>query len=148
MTLQALRWRLWAPVALGGGCAVYFVLKTEPPAWPLLIAGGLTAGAWLGARRLGLGRVWTLPLMLLACFALGLAVAKLRTDAVTAPIAPALAEPTVVEGWVMDVDSPGAAGPRVVIAPVRIRGLAPERTPERLRATVRGAAPEPGQAVR
>lgn len=148
LAAQALRWRLWAPVALGGGCAVYFSLKTEPEAWLLLTAAALTAAAWQGARRLDLARVWTLSLMLLACFALGLAVAKLRTDAVTAPIAPAMDEPTVVEGWVVDVDSPGAAGPRVVIAPVRIRGLAPEDTPVRLRATVRGAAPEPGQAVR
>ncbi|HYC75710.1 ComEC/Rec2 family competence protein [Brevundimonas sp.] len=146
--LQALRWRLWAPVALGGGCAVYFSLKTEPAAWPLLAGATLAAAAWLGARRLQRSRMWTLPLMLLACFALGIAVAKLRTDAVAAPIAPAMSEPTVVEGWVVDVDSPGAAGPRVVIAPVRIDGLAPEDTPVRLRATVRGAAPEPGQAVR
>ncbi|HYC99290.1 ComEC/Rec2 family competence protein [Brevundimonas sp.] len=145
---QSLRWRLWAPVALGGGCAVYFSLKTEPLAWPLLTVAVLAVVAWLGARRLRLTRVWTLPLMLLACFALGLAVARLRTDAVTAPIAPAMGEPTVVEGWVVDVDSPGAAGPRVVIAPVRIRGLAPEDTPVRLRATVRGVAPEPGDAVR
>ncbi|MDP3371015.1 MAG: ComEC/Rec2 family competence protein, partial [Brevundimonas sp.] len=116
--------------------------------WPLIVGVVLAAGLWLGARRMVLARVWTLPLMLLACFALGIAVAKLRTDAVAAPIAPALDEPTVVEGWVIDVDSPGAAGPRVVIAPVRIRGLAPEATPERLRATVRGVAPEPGQAVR
>lgn len=148
LAVQVLRWRLWAPVALGGGCAVYFALKSEPPSWPLLAAAALTAALWLGARRRGFGRVWTLPLMLLACFALGLAVAKLRTDAVAEPIAPAMAEPTVVEGWVMDVDSPGAAGPRVVIAPVRIRGLTPEETPVRLRATVRGTAPEPGQAVR
>ncbi|MBU1384315.1 MAG: ComEC/Rec2 family competence protein [Alphaproteobacteria bacterium] len=145
---QSLRWRLWAPVALGGGCAVYFSLKSEPQAWPLLAAAALTGAVWLAARRLRLSRLRTLPLMLLACFALGLAVAKLRTDAVAAPIAPALSEPTVVEGWVIDVDSPGAAGPRVVIAPVRIRGLAPEDTPVRLRATVRGAAPEPGEAVR
>jgi competence protein ComEC len=145
---QSLRWRLWAPVALGGGCAVYFALKAEPPAWPLLAFAALSAAAWLGAKRRRLDRIWTLPLMLLACFALGLAVAKLRTDAVTAPIAPAMSEPTVVEGWVVDVDSPGAAGPRVVIAPVRIRGVSPEDTPVRLRATVRGAAPEPGQAVR
>ncbi|MBI2260112.1 MAG: ComEC/Rec2 family competence protein [Caulobacterales bacterium] len=145
---QALRWRLWAPVALGGGCAVYFSLKSEPAAAPLLLFAVATAAAWLGARRLRASRIWTLPLMLLACFALGLAVAKLRTDAVTAPIAPALSEPTVVEGWVVDVDSPGAAGPRVVIAPVRIRGLAPEDTPVRLRATVRGVAPEPGEAIR
>lgn len=145
---QSLRWRLWAPVALGGGCGVYFSLKSEPEAWPLLAFALLTAAIWLGARRLRLDRVWTLPLMLLACFALGLAVAKLRTDAVTAPIAPAMDQPTVVEGWVVDVDSPGAAGPRVVIAPVRIRGLAPEDTPVRLRATVRGVAPEPGDAIR
>ncbi len=145
---QSLRWRLWAPVALGGGCAAYFSLKAEPATWPLLSLAVLTAAAWLAARRFSLPRVWTLPLMLLACFALGLAVAKLRTEAVTAPIAPALEEPTVIEGWVVDVDSPGAAGPRVVLAPVRIRGLAPEDTPVRLRATVRGEAPEPGRAVR
>lgn len=145
---QSLRWRLWAPVAFGGGCAAYFAFRSEPPAWPLIVGVVLAAGLWLGARRMVLARVWTLPLMLLACFALGIAVAKLRTEAVAAPIAPALDEPTVVEGWVIDVDSPGAAGPRVVIAPVRIRGLAPEATPERLRATVRGVAPEPGQAVR
>ena len=145
---QTLRWRLWAPVAFGGGCAVYFALKTEPPAWPLIAGALLAAGLWFGARRMALPRVWTLSLMLLACFALGVAVAKLRTDAVAAPIAPAMARPTVVEGWVIDVDSPGAAGPRVVIAPVRVEGLALEQTPVRLRATVRGAAPEPGEAVR
>ncbi len=135
-------------MAFGGGCAVYFALKTEPPASPLIVGAVVASGLWFGARRMALARVWTLGLMLLACFALGIAVAKLRTDAVAAPIAPAMAEPTVVEGWVIDVDSPGGAGPRVVIAPVRIRGLAPEETPTRLRATVRGAAPEPGQAVR
>ncbi len=135
-------------MAFGGGCAVYFALKIEPPAWPLIAGAVLAAGLWLGARRMALARVWTLGLMLLACFALGIAVARLRTDAVAAPIAPAMTEPTVVEGWVIDVDSPGAAGPRVVIAPVRIQGLEPEETPTRLRATVRGAAPEPGQAVR
>lgn len=145
---QTLRWRLWAPVAFGGGCAVYFALRTEPPAWPLIVSAVLAAGLWFGARRMALARVWTLGLMLLACFALGAAVAKLRTSAVEAPIAPAMARPTVVEGWIIDVDSPGAAGPRVVIAPVRVEGLGPEQTPVRLRATVRGAAPEPGEAVR
>ncbi len=148
LAAQSLRWRLWAPVALGGGCAVYFTLKAEPAAGPLVGFAAAAAAAWLAARRVSLARVWTLPLMMLACFALGLAVAKLRNDAVTAPIAPALQNPTVVEGWVVDVDSPGAAGPRAVIAPVRIRGLAPEETPIRLRATVRGEAPAPGQAVR
>src|SRR5690606_20040633 len=97
---------------------------------------------------MGRRRGWSLPLMLLAFFALGLARAGMRTEAVAAPIAPALSRPTVVEGWVLDVDSPGAAGPRVVLAPVRVRGLEPEATPVRLRATVRGRAPEPGEAIR
>jgi competence protein ComEC len=145
---QTLRWRLWAPVAFGGGCAAYFGLRAEPPVWPTVAGALLACALWLGARRLAWPRFAVLSLMLLACFVLGIAVAKLRTDAVAAPIAPAMAEPTVVEGWVIDVDSPGSVGPRVVIAPVRIRGLSPEATPERLRATVRGVAPAPGQAVR
>lgn len=145
---QSLRWRLWAPVAFGGGAAIYFFLKSEPPLWPLVLAASVASGGWLAARRMGTGRAVTLPLMLLAFLALGLAVAKVRTERVTAPIAPAMAEPTVVEGWVLDVDSPGDRGHRVVLAPVRIRGLAPEDTPIRLRATVRGAPPKPGEAIR
>ena len=35
---QSTRWRLWAPVAFGGGCAAYFALMTEPSLWPLLLA--------------------------------------------------------------------------------------------------------------
>ncbi|WP_235561380.1 ComEC/Rec2 family competence protein [Brevundimonas sp. Root1279] len=145
---QTLRWRLWAPVAFGAGCAVYFGFKVEPPLWALLLAAVLATGLWGGTRRLGWSRARTLPLMLLACLALGMAAAKLRSDAVAAPIAPTLAEPTVIEAWVVDVDSPGSAGPRVILAPVRIEGLAPEDTPVRIRATVRGVAPEPGQAIR
>lgn len=149
ITAQTLRWRLWTPVAFGAGCATYFAFRTEPALWPLLVFAGSASGAWVIGRRLHLARVWSLPLLMLACFALGLAAAKLRTDAVAAPIAPALDAPTVIEGWVVDVDSPGAAGPRVIVAPVRIRGLAPEQTPVRIRATVRDAdPPEPGQAIR
>ena len=145
---QTLRWRLWAPVAFGGGAAIYFALRSEPPLWPLALAALLATGLWLGARMRGRGRTVTLPLMLIACLFLGLAGAKLRTDRVAAPIAPALAEPTVVEVWVLDVDSPGDRGHRIVIAPARIRGLEPEVTPIRLRATVRGQPPTPGEAIR
>jgi len=113
-----------------------------------MVAAVLAGAAWLGARRFGLARRWTLILLMLACLCGGAAVAKLRTEAVSGPIAPSLAEPTVVEAWVMDVDSPGERGARIVVAPVRIRGLAPEATPVRLRATVRGEPPAPGEAVR
>lgn len=142
------RWRLWAPVAFGGGCAIYFALPSEPSFWPLALFAAAASAIWIVARLRGAGRLLTVPLMLLACLALGMAAAKARTDRVTAPIAPALSEPTVIEGWIIDVDSPGARGSRVVLAPVRIRGLAPEATPIRVRATLRGEAPAPGTAVR
>lgn len=146
---QTLRWRLWTPVAFGAGCATYFAFRTEPPLWPLLVFAVVASVGWLAGRRLHVARAVSLCLLMLACFALGLAAAKLRTDAVNAPIAPAIEDPTIIEGWVVDVDSPGSTGPRIVVAPVRIRGLAPEETPVRIRATVRDAAPpEPGEAVR
>lgn len=145
---QGLRWRLWAPVAFGAGAAFYFALRQEPPFWPLGLAAVLATGIWLGARRRGKGRAITLPLMLVACLALGLAGAKLRSDRVAAPLAPAMAGPVTIEGWVVDVDSPGERGHRIVLATVRIRGLAPEATPIRIRATVRGEPPLPGSPIR
>jgi len=145
---QGPRWRLWAPVAFGGGCALYFALGHEPPLWPLVLLAAVTTGLWLGARRAGLTRRWTLPLLLMGCLALGLMTARVRTERVAAPIAPALSEPTVIEAWVVDVDSPGERGSRVVVAPVRVRGLDPAATPHRLRATLRGEPPPPGAAIR
>ncbi|MAL88785.1 MAG: competence protein ComEC [Brevundimonas sp.] len=144
---QTDRWRLWAPVAFGGGCGLYFVLKAEPPLWPLLLAAVVSAAVWWSVRRHGPGRGLSVPLMFLTFFFAGLTVTKLRSDNVAAPIAPATSDPVVVEGWVLDVDSPGARGARIIMAPVRVQGLAPEETPMRLRVTVRGEAPRPGDAV-
>ena len=113
----------------------------------MFLIGFLLFAGWCSARVLGAKRAVTLPLLMVACFAGGLAVAKARSDAVAAPIAPLLTKPTLVEGFVIDVDSPGARGARVVLAPVRIRGLAPEAVPHRLRATIKGDPPKPGEAV-
>lgn len=145
---QTLRWRLWAPVAFGAGAAVYFALRVEPALWPLLLGAVVAFSAWIAARRRGWARRLTWPLLMMACVAGGLAAAKVRTEMVAAPIAPAMSEPTVIEAWVVDVDSPGQRGARIVVAPVWIRGLTPEQTPVRLRATVRGEPPKPGEAIR
>lgn len=145
---QAERWPLWSSVCFGAGCAAYFALRGEPATWPLALGAVVLLGAWIMGRARGLPRWATLILLMLACFAGGLAVAKLRTEAVAAPIAPADMAPTQVEGWVIDVDSSGQNGARVVVAPVRVRGLAPEQTPERLRVTVKGAPPPPGAPIR
>lgn len=145
---QGLRWGLWTPVALGAGCGLYFGLKTEPPLWPLFAVAVLMSSAWLLLRIRGARRRITLPVLLLACLCLGLTAAKVRAERVAGPIAPALSEPTVIEGWVVDIDSPGQNGARLALATVRVRGLDAASTPLRLRATVKGDPPPPGSPIR
>ena len=86
---QQERWPLWSSVCFGAGCAAYFALKAEPAAWPSAAVALALLGAWIVGRARGLPRWATLILLMLACLSGGLAVAKLRADAVAAPIAPA-----------------------------------------------------------
>ena len=147
---QENRWTLWSPVAFGLGAAGYMTLKVEPPFWlALAVAGIAAAGAWAPRRRFGTGGA-VVAATLLAFAATGFFAAKLRADRVAAPIAPAADSPRVIEAWVVDVPSPGAGGPRMLLAPVWISGLSPEETPVRVRVTLREPAvsPPPGSAVR
>ena len=99
---QAGRWTLWAPVAFGLGAAGYMMLRLEPPLW---LAMGLAAGALAAIAAL---RRWANAVVAMA------------------PAAPAEQAVRTVEGWVVDIPSPGVSGTRLLIAPVRVSGLAPE----------------------
>ena len=149
MAAQGERWTLWSPVAFGFGAAGYLALKVEPPLWPVLLGAGVFAAAVLVARRRISRPALLIPLLLLAFAAAGFAAGKLRTELVRAPVAAETDGVSRIDGWVVDVASPGAGGGRLLIAPVRIEGLAPEETPKRVRITV---GPEgligPGSAVR
>ena len=132
---QVASWFLWAPVAFGCGCAWYFVLKTEPPPWIAALALFPAAGAVVAARA---GRRTPMVAALLLTFLIaGMGVAQLRAWRVAAPVIAARTAPVLVEGWVVDIASPGAGGGRLVIAPVRISGVAQEDTPARIRVTVK-----------
>lgn len=144
---QSDRWPLWSAVFFGAGCGSYFLFRVEPPFWPLILAAVVLGVGWIVARQSGVARPVSLLLLMAAMGASGLAIAKARSDAVAAPIAPSMRAPTVIEAWVIDVDSPGRTGPRVVVAPVSIKGLAAEQTPHRMRVTLKGEIPKPGQAV-
>ena len=135
-------------MALGCGAAVYFSLLREPPLWlGLALAAAAIAAAAL-ARAFGRRRDLTIALSLLAFAVLGLLAAQLRTWSVAAPI---VWERTTgdVEGWVVDVASPGSGGGRLLIAPYRLDGVDPSRLPARVRISV---GPKnligPGEAVR
>jgi competence protein ComEC len=145
---QGTRWKLWTPVAFGGGSALYFALPREPRAW---VAWALIAAAAVllaAARRIG-SRVLAAGLVLVACGLAGFGLAKVRVERVKAPVAEAGAGPQRLEGWVVDVASPGQGGQRLLIAPYRIGALAPAATPIRARVTLRdGAAiPAPGEPI-
>jgi len=146
---QADRWTLWTPVAFGCGCAAYFGLLREPQAW---VAWALLPLAiiLLAAIRWSAWRWTTMALALGACAIGGFAVAKLRTEAVKAPVAQAGVRPQPIEAWVVDVASPGESGQRLLLAPIRIGDWAPRDTPIRTRVTLRPGMPlpKPGEAVR
>ena len=140
---------LWAPVAFGLGAAGYLEARSEPPSWALAAVAATFAGAWLACRRWNAPR-WLLVLIALsACAAAGGFAAKVRSDRVAAPLMTGERVVRRIDGFVVDVVSPGAGGPRVLIAPVTISGLPPERTPRRIRVTLGGnETPAPGQAIR
>lgn len=136
-------------MAFGGGAAIYLALPREPLA-ALGIAGlVLSALMLLAVSRLALGRASVIALTLAAFLLAGFAAGKLRTEAVRAPIAPAGGGIRTVEGFVVDIASPGQGGARLLVAPVRISGLPPEETPIRVRITLRDGqlVPEPGTAI-
>jgi competence protein ComEC len=145
---QADRWTLWTPVALGLGAAVYFSLPNEPQSWIALVCAVLVAALLVVAARHGGARGVTAVIVLMACAIGGFGVAKLRTDRVKAPIAPAGSEPQRLEGWVVDVAAPGAGGQRLLIAPARIGDWPAKATPIRVRVTLRsGYIPAPGEPI-
>jgi len=145
---QADRWTLWTPVALGLGAALYFNLPNEPQSWIALACAVLVVALLALAGRHGGARGVTAAVVLMACAIGGFGVAKLRTDRVKAPIAPAGGEPQRLEGWVVDVAAPGAGGQRLLVAPARIGDWPAKATPIRVRVTLRsGYIPAPGEPI-
>jgi competence protein ComEC len=145
---QSDRWTLWTPVSLGLGSALYFSLPREPQSWTALVCGLTVLALLTLAMRHSGPRGFTAALVLVTCAIGGFGVAKLRTDQVKTPVAPAGSQPQRLEGWVLDVASPGQGGQRLLIAPARIGNWRPEATPMRVRVTLRsGYIPAPGEPI-
>ncbi len=146
---QGERWMLWNPVALGLGSALYFVLLREPQPWVALACVVGSVLLLILAARHGGTRGVSAAVVLTACAVGGFGAAKLRTEAVRGPVAPAAGKPERLEGWVMDVASPGQGGQRLLIAPARIGDWPANITPVRVRVTLRGGyVPSPGEPIR
>ncbi|HEY7899724.1 MAG TPA: ComEC/Rec2 family competence protein [Caulobacteraceae bacterium] len=142
---------LWTPVAFGTGAAAYLGAREEPSAALAWGIAGIAVAAAILLRRLNRQRLVLAVSGLLAVACVGFWAAKLHSDAVAAPIAPKMV--ATIEGYVIDIESPSAKGPRLLIAPVAIAGLDPAATPTRIRLVAPQdggpeATPPPGSAIR
>jgi competence protein ComEC len=146
LVAERVRWPLWMPALFGVGIAVYFALPVEPPLWPALAAIA-TVIAFAVSSRPGqpLHIVVTVALLLVG----GFGAAQLRTLIVAAPVLARHGGAVLVEGRVHEAESrPG--GQRLTLDRLRIARLAPERTPQTVRISVRQTTPvfRPGDVVR
>lgn len=140
------RWVLWAPVCFGLGAAAYLEASLEPPVAVLALLTAGFGGAWWRLRA-GPSRLVAVLAALCTFGAAGVLAGKVRSDRVAAPIVTGERAPRQVQGFVVDIVSPGAGGPRLLIAPVRIVGLSPEDTPHRIRVTVDTLDVVPGDPI-
>jgi competence protein ComEC len=126
---------LWAPGFLGAGIALYFSLPAEPPLWPGLFFMGVLIACLVLARGLAFVRGGCFLLFLVA---LGFCSAQVRAIAVYTPILAKEIKVSQVTGTIESVeDLPGEQGKRILLYDVTVEKLPPERTPVKLRLTVK-----------
>lgn len=141
------RWFLWLPVLYGAGVGLYFSLRQEPWLLAALMPVPAALAVWLVARRSTLAVVAAAAALAVA---LGFAAAKLRTIWVAAPVLERSLTLADVRGWVELVEPRAGRGQRITLRVAAIRGLPPEKLPDRIRVRTLSALPGllPGEAVR
>jgi competence protein ComEC len=123
---------LWLPAAMGAGAIFYLVAATEPALWVVgpftLICGAL---AWLARERRGVRAV----LVALAALGAGETFGAWRAARVDAPILDRVFVGEIA-GFVEEVDF-RVQGARFLLRLSEAQGLAPEKTPFRVRLSSR-----------
>ena len=134
------RWALWLPVAFGAGIGLYFAPGSEPSAWcgvSLALLGAVVAV--LGRR----GAVLLPAGIMVAAVGLGLAVVQLRASLAAAPVIPPGSGALIVTGRVVSVEirptGKRVTFDRLTLSSTALGELPRERTPERVRVTLRRA---------
>jgi len=140
------RWFLWLPVAFGAGIALYFMLPAEP--W--MLAATLPVVAALALRLVARGTLALLMSAALLTAVLGVAAAKLRTEAVRAPVLERQLGPVEVRGFLELIEPRPTRGQRLTLRVTGIANLAPDVWPYRVRVRtmIENRELKPGDAVR
>jgi len=141
---------LWLPVAFGAGAATWLYLPIQPVTTWLLAPTVFLLAACLFVQRLHTSPHVVIFTNIFCVFMVGLSVCALRSDHVRAPVLPSDRHTYRLEAYVIDDLSASSDHPRLLLAPIRMDGLAPEKTPLRLRVSLRPGTNtdvRPGDAV-
>ncbi|MFN3076763.1 MAG: ComEC/Rec2 family competence protein [Alphaproteobacteria bacterium] len=138
------RWAYWLAVAFGGGIAVYFGLKWEPPTgfgypFPAIAVVPLSIlfSFWFRRHATVAALGWILAVM-----AAGFSVAQSRALSVEAPVIERRIGPVMVTGRVLSAERKGL-GRRVVLDRLDIASLGGEKTPHTIRVRFSSQMPPP-----
>lgn len=141
------RWVLWSPVGFGLGIGIYFSLRFEPVAWvgPVVMTAILVVVLLPGCRGPGVA----LSAGTVAVVAAGFAVAQVRTTMVDTPLLERRLGPVDISGRIEHFE-PRVGSVRVLLTDLSIDRLTHERTPRRVRISLRGPQPrmQAGDLVR
>jgi len=141
------RWFLWLPVLFGTGIALYFSLPSEPLTLVAILPAVAALALHLSGPRTGLAGLITGALLTIA---LGAAAAKLRTEAVRAPLLQSQVGPIDVYGYVELIEPRAGKGQRLTIRVTAMQKHEAYAWPTRVRLVTRAEnkALKPGDAVR
>jgi competence protein ComEC len=138
---------LWSPVCLGGGIAAYFALPVEPA---MVVAFAPLALALILRSTVRAGTLAATLMTALILFGAGFAIAKLRVEAVRAPVLTKALHSVEITGTVTMVEAKIPRGQRLTISAPTIAGLARDQTPAvvRIRTMSSRTMAAPGDRIR
>jgi competence protein ComEC len=149
------RWFLWLPVLFGAGIALYFALPAEPLTLVALMPAVAALALHLAGPRGGVAGLVTAALL---AATLGVAAAKLRTEAVRAPVLQSQLQgqpqghgrALEVHGRLELIEPRAGKGQRLTIRVTALEKHEAHAWPARVRVVTRAenAALKPGDAVR
>lgn len=145
LRLQAAQWILWLPVFLALGIGFYFSLKTEPPfilgLFALFLFSSIAA-LLFSFRYLSLffNVIYKLSIVSIL-ISIGFLFSQIQTYSLQTIMLEDQYAPVQLEGVIESVEVlPGGEGRRVVIKNPVVEDLAPEKTPQKIRLTLRNDA--------
>lgn len=128
---------LWLPVAFGAGAATWLYLPVEPNLMWLLAPAVLLAAACLFIKRIQIAPYIVIFANIFCVFMVGMSLCALRSEHVRAPVLSSERNTYHLEAFVIDDLSSSSDRPRLLLAPIRMDGVGPDKTPLRLRVSLR-----------